>query len=304
MSELLQLLKDAYVRKASDVHFRSNERTWIRIDGQLTPASPQVYSTQMLNEMFMPVIPDIKKEYFDQGREIDFAWELEGVARFRINIYKDINGLGGCFRILPSEIKNANDLNLEAAILELCTRTKGLILVTGPTGSGKTTTLSALIDYINLLRTDHIITIEDPIEFVHKEKNCLINQRETGAHTKGFSEALRAALREDPDVVMVGEMRDLETTATALEVAETGHLVLSTLHTNNASDTVYRVINQFPKKKQDQIRVSLASSLIGVISQVLIPKASGEGRIAVREIMIMNHAISNLIRENKIYQIN
>ena len=249
------------------------------------------------------MIPAEKQPAFKSGKEVDFAYEIPGIVRFRVNVYQDLHGISACFRVLPSEIKTVNDLKMEQSVLDLCTRNKGLILVTGPTGSGKSTTLASLMDYVNILHHGHIITIEDPVEFVFREKNCLINQREISTHTQGFNQALRAALREDPNVVMVGEMRDLETTMTALEIAETGHLVFSTLHTNSAASTVYRIINQFPRKKQDQIRLSLASSLVGVISQTLVPCLSG-GRAAVREVMIVNHAIANLIRENKIYQIS
>lgn len=304
MSELIDLLKLGYSRRASDVHFRSNERMWFRVDGNLVPEGGRRYSREELMSLLVPIIPATKQESFKEGREVDFSYEIKGVVRFRVNLYLDVEGVAGCFRILPSEIKTVNELKVENAILDLCTRTKGLILVTGPTGSGKSTTLASLLDYINVLHNGHIITIEDPIEFVYTEKNCLINQREVFSHTQGFSHALKAALREDPNIVMVGEMRDLETTSTALEVAETGHLVFSTLHTNSAATTVYRIINQFPKKKQEQIRMSLAASLIGVISQVLVPKAAEPGRVAVKEVMIVNHAISNLIRENKIFQIN
>lgn len=304
MNELDDILKLAYSKKASDIHFRSNERPWIRIDGNIMSTDSKIYLKNDLQNLLIPIIPPSKLSTFNEGREIDFSYEIGGFVRFRVNYYLDIEGIAACFRILPSEIKSVNELKLESALLDLCTRSKGLILVTGPTGSGKSTTLSSMIDYVNILNNAHIITIEDPIEFVYTEKNCLINQREINTHTNGFTHALRAALREDPNIVMVGEMRDLETTVTALEVAETGHLVFSTLHTNSAASTVYRIINQFPKKKQEQIRVSLAASLIGVVSQTLVPKASGIGRVAVRELMIVNHAIANLIRENKIYQIN
>ena len=303
MDNLQDILKWGYTQKASDIHFRTGEKVWFRVDGEIMAMGDRVYDGEMLLKFFLPILSPVKKSIFDKGKEVDLSHEIPGLVRFRVNIYRDLQGVGACFRVLPSEVKNVNDLRIEQSLLDLCGRTKGLILVTGPTGSGKSTTLSSLLDYINVLHNGHIITIEDPIEFVYREKNCLINQREIATHTDGFNQALRAALREDPNVVMVGEMRDLETTMTALEVAETGHLVLSTLHTNSAPSTVYRIINQFPKKKQDQIRMSLAASLIGVISQTLVPRATGAGRVAVREIMILNHAIANLIRENKIYQI-
>lgn len=296
-------LKRGYAENASDIHFKSAEPVWFRVDGQIFPREESCLSHAELFPFLEGLIPAEKRPAFKSGKEVDFAYEIPGIVRFRVNVYQDLQGISACFRVLPSEIKTVNDLKMEQSILDLCTRNKGLILVTGPTGSGKSTTLASLIDYVNILHHGHIITIEDPVEFVFREKNCLINQREISTHTKGFNQALRAALREDPNVVMVGEMRDLETTMTALEIAETGHLVFSTLHTNSAASTVYRIINQFPRKKQDQIRLSLASSLAGVISQTLVPRLSG-GRTAVREVMIVNHAISNLIRENKIYQIS
>jgi len=300
----LDILQEGVARNASDIHFRSGESVWYRVDGQITPGSPIKYNEEELEKLLFPTLPPLRKEVFLKNKtEVDYAWEIEGLARFRINLYYDLQGLAGCFRILPAHIMDANELNLEQGILELCGRTKGLILVTGPTGSGKSTTMASMVDYINMMRAEHIITVEDPIEFKHKEKRSLINCREITTHTESFSRALRASLREDPDVVLVGEMRDLETTMTALEVAETGHLVFSTLHTNDAASTVYRIINQFPKRKQEQVRIALAASLIGVITQNLLPRAHEPGRIAVREIMIVNNAISNLIRENKIYQL-
>ncbi len=224
------------------------------------------------------------------------------MGRFRCNFFRDRKGVGGVFRIIPSKIMTAEEMNLSKEILQLCHLPKGLVLVTGPTGSGKSTTLCALIDYINRNRTDHIITIEDPIEFVHENKKCLINQRQVHAHTESFKDALRAALREDPDIVLVGEMRDLETVAIAIETAETGHLVFGTLHTSSAPSTVDRIIDQFPADRQGQIRVMLAESLKGVISQMLCKKIGG-GRVPVLEILISTPSVSNLIREAKVFQI-
>lgn len=304
MDKLHDILKLGYSKNASDIHFKSAEPVWFRIDGQIFPQNQTLLSHEELFPFLEGLIPAEKQPVFKSGKEVDFAYEIPELVRFRVNVYQDLQGISACFRVLPSEIKTVNDLKMEQSILDLCTRNKGLILVTGPTGSGKSTTLASLMDYVNILHNGHIITIEDPVEFVFKEKNCLINQREISTHTQSFSKALRATLREDPNVVMVGEMRDLETTMTALEIAETGHLVFSTLHTNSAASTVYRIINQFPRKKQDQIRLSLAASLVGVISQTLVPCLSGHGRVAVREVMIVNHAVANLIRENKIYQIS
>jgi twitching motility protein PilT len=240
---------------------------------------------------------------FEEMHDTDFAHEIPGVARFRVNVFLDRFGMGAVFRQVPVEIITAEKLGLSKEVLDLCFLSKGLVLVTGPTGSGKSTTLCALTDYINRNRKDHIITIEDPIEFVHQKKNCLINQREVHVHTKSFANALRAALREDPDIVLVGEMRDLETISIAIETAETGHLVFGTLHTTTAASTVDRIIDQFPADRQAQIRTMLASSLKGVIAQTLCKKAGGKGRLAAMEILFVNSAVSNLIREGKIFQI-
>jgi twitching motility protein PilT len=245
--------------------------------------------------------PRYKKE-FESTSDADFAHEIPGLARFRCNVFTDRKGVGGVFRVIPSRIPTVEDLGLSKALLDLCLLPKGLVLVTGPTGSGKSTTLASLIDHVNRHRTDHIITIEDPIEFVHESRKCLVNQREVGTHTASFKAALRAALREDPDIVLVGEMRDLETVAIAIETAETGHLVFGTLHTSTAPSTVDRIIDQFPADRQSQIRVMLSESLKGVISQVLLRKKGG-GRIAAMEILIGIPAIANLIREGKTFQI-
>ncbi|HXF81510.1 MAG TPA: PilT/PilU family type 4a pilus ATPase, partial [bacterium] len=234
--------------------------------------------------------------------DTDFAYEIAGVARFRVNAARDRRGPVAVFRVIPAQVVTAEELGLSREVQQLCYLTKGLVLVTGPTGSGKSTTLCALIDLINRTRTDHIITIEDPIEFVHQNKRCLITQRQVGVHTDSFKSALRAALREDPDIVLVGEMRDLETIAIAIETAETGHLVFGTLHTTTAASTVDRMIDQFPADRQAQIRVMLSESLKGVIAQTLC-KQIGGGRVAAREILLMTPAISNLIREGKTFQI-
>jgi twitching motility protein PilT len=252
--------------------------------------------------ILFPIAPARNREEFARRNDTDFAYEVPGVARFRCNLFRDRKGVGGVFRVIPSRIMTAEEMNLSKEILQLCHLPKGLVLVTGPTGSGKSTTLCALIDYINRQRTDHIITIEDPIEFVHENKKCLINQRQVGEHTDSFKDALRAALREDPDIVLVGEMRDLETVAIAIETAETGHLVFGTLHTSSAPSTVDRIIDQFPADRQGQIRVMLAESLKGVISQTLC-KRMGGGRVPVLEILITTPSVSNLIREAKIFQI-
>jgi len=304
MTELSEILKNLANENHSDIHFRSQEKIWGRKNGILSPKTEEILTHEDLESLLNPIIPLFLNTSFNEGNEIDFSYDLGGDFRFRVNIYYDIKGIAACFRVLPKKIFNVNQLNIEPAIITLCNRKKGLILVTGPTGSGKSTTLASLLDFINLRRKNHIITIEDPIEYKFKGNNCLINQRELGSHTLSFAKSIRASLREDPDVLMIGEMRDLETTSAALEVAETGHLVFSTLHTNSAASTIYRIINQYPKKKQNQIRMFLASTLLCVITQVLIPTKDKKNRVAIKEIMIMNHAIANLIRENKIHQID
>src|SRR6266508_1848093 len=252
--------------------------------------------------MMCPIAPERNREEFKRRNDTDFAYEIEGLARFRCNFFRDRKGMGGVFRQIPGKIITAEEMGLSREILQLCHLPKGLVLVTGPTGSGKSTTLCALVDYINRNRSDHIITIEDPLEFVHENKRCLINQRQVGAHTDSFKDALRAALREDPDIVLVGELRDLETIAIAIETAETGHLVFGTLHTNTAPSTVDRIIDQFSADRQAQIRMMLSESLKGVIAQTLCKKIGG-GRVAAHEILLCNSGVSNLIREGKTFQI-
>jgi twitching motility protein PilT len=263
----------------------------------LAPFEPGV----LLDRLY-EVTPARNREEFERRHDTDFAIAIPGVSRFRANLFRDRHGPGAVFRAIPFEIRTPEELGLPKSVLSLCDRTKGLILVTGPTGSGKSTTLATLIDHVNRTRTDHIITIEDPIEFVHENKKCLVNQREVHSHTDSFKEALRAALREDPDIVLVGEMRDLETIAIAVETAETGHLVFGTLHTTTAASTIDRIIDQFPADRQDQIRQMLAGSLAGVVAQMLCRRIGG-GRVAAYEILIGGSAVSNLIREKKTFQI-
>ena len=253
--------------------------------------------------MLLELIPAGPRKDFEETNDADFAYTIEGVARFRTNYFVDRKGIGGVFRQIPFKVLTPEELGLPPQVLDLCWLTKGLVLVTGPTGSGKSTTIATLIDFVNRSRSDHIITIEDPIEFVHENKRCLVNQREVGAHTGSFKSALRAALREDPDIVLVGEMRDLETIAIAIETAETGHLVFGTLHTTTAASTVDRIIDQFPSEQQEQIRTMLAESLRGVIAQVLCRRADGKGRVAAYEILIATPAVANIIREGKTFQI-
>jgi twitching motility protein PilT len=290
--------------KASDLHISSTVAPHVRKDGEMRrlheAAGP--LSSEMILTLLKEIMPSVNQAEFEARHDTDFAYEIAGLARFRANVFMDRQGVGAVFRVIPSKILTAEQLELSPHILDLCKLTKGLVLVTGPTGSGKSTTLCAMIDYVNRTRTDHIITIEDPIEFVHQNQKCLINQREVHNHTRSFKDALRAALREDPDVLLVGELRDLETIAIAIETAETGHLVFGTLHTTTAASTVDRVIDQFPSDRQAQIRVMLSESLRGVIAQTLCKKVGG-GRVAALEVLLTNGAISNLIREGKTFQI-
>ncbi len=289
---------------ASDLHLSVGSPAIVRKDGRMQPLDPASgeLSAEDVEELLTPIMPERNRQEFRERHDTDFAYEIPGLARFRANAFCDRRGPGGVFRVIPSKILTAEQLGLSPAILQLCTLNKGLVLVTGPTGSGKSTTLCAMVDYINRTRHDHIITIEDPIEFVHPNQQCLINQREVRTHTDSFKDALRAALREDPDIVLVGELRDLETVAIAIETAETGHLVFGTLHTTTAASTVDRVIDQFPSDRQAQIRIMLSESLKGVIAQTLCRKIGG-GRAAALEVLIATGAVSNLIREGKTFQI-
>lgn len=298
-----ELFRIMVSRKASDLHLSSGEAPLLRVDGEIgrLDSWPRLDPEKTL-ELLAPIIPPKNREEFEEGHDTDFAYEIPGLARFRANLFADRKGPGAVFRVIPSKILSAEQLGLSPQILDLCRLSKGLVLVTGPTGSGKSTTLTALIDHINSLRSDHVITIEDPIEFVHDSRRCLINQREVGTHTRSFKRALRAALREDPDIVLVGEMRDLETIAIAIETAETGHLVFGTLHTTTAVSTVDRIIDQFPADQQAQVRTMLSESLKGVIAQVLCKKIGG-GRVAALEVLIGTPSVANLIREGKTFQI-
>jgi len=289
---------------ASDLHLCVGSPPLVRTDGHIQPldAARPPLTRDDVEALLAPIMPDPNRQEFTARHDTDFAYEIQGLARFRANAFFDRRGPGGVFRVIPSQILTAEALGLSRCILELCQLQKGLVLVTGPTGSGKSTTLCAMVDYINRTRKEHVITIEDPIEFVHPNKQCLINQREVRTHTDSFKDALRAALREDPDIVLVGELRDLETVAIAIETAETGHLVFGTLHTTTAASTVDRVIDQFPSDRQAQIRVMLSESLRGVIAQTLCRKKGG-GRVAALEVLIVTAAVGNLIREGKTFQI-
>lgn len=305
----MQARMDALFRQmaeagASDLHMSVSVPPMIRKDGRMAvlDCGETALTPVVIKELLTSIMPVKNQEEFERRNDTDFAYEIPGLARFRANIFADRKGMGGVFRIIPSEILTAEQLGLSKAIMDLCALSKGLVVVTGPTGSGKSTTLCAMVDSINKTREDHIITIEDPIEFTHENQKCLVNQREVHNHTDSFKNALRAALREDPDILLVGEMRDLETISIAIETAETGHLVFGTLHTTTAPSTVDRIIDQFPADRQQQVRVMLSESLRGVIAQTLLPKKGG-GRIAALEILIITPAISNLIREGKTFQI-
>jgi len=298
-----ELFRRMVEERCSDLHVSSGSPPLFRKDGDIvTLGDDAPIPPAAMKEMLYAITPERYRKEFEETHDTDFSYEIPDLSRFRCNLFMDRVGIGGVFRTIPTKIPTAKDLGLSQAMLDLCHLNKGLVLITGPTGSGKSTTLAAMIDYINTNLNAHIITIEDPIEFVHPNRKCLVNQREIGNHTQGFKSALRAALREDPDIVLVGEMRDLETVAIAIETAETGHLVFGTLHTNTAPSTVDRLIDQFPADRQAQIRTMLSESLKGVISQMLL-RRNGGGRVAVHEILMVNSAISNLIREGKTFQI-
>jgi twitching motility protein PilT len=286
----------------SDLHITTNSPPQIRIHGHMTPLDLPPLNPAETKQLAYSVMTDAQKHRFEEDFELDFSFGLKGLARFRANVFNQRGATAAVFRVIPFEIKSFNQLNLPPIVSKLCDKPRGLILVTGPTGSGKSTTLAAMLDKINTERHEHIITIEDPIEFVHPHKSCLVNQREVHQDTKSFTTALRAALREDPDVVLIGEMRDLETVESALRIAETGHLTFGTLHTNSAASTINRVIDVFPSHQQPQIRAQLSLVLEGIMCQSLLPKIGG-GRAMAMEILVPNPAIRNLVREDKIHQI-
>lgn len=299
ISDLLIMTKE---RNASDLHLSAGTVPRLRIHGKLEKIGDKILDKEEIHNMVYEILKDEHKARFEENKELDFSIEMGQVGRFRVNTYYQRRGEGASFRLIPDNIKSVHELGLPPIVEELARSERGLILVTGPTGSGKTTTLAAMIDLINQEQYNHIITIEDPIEFVHQDKNCLVNQREVGSHTNSFSLALRSALREDPDIILVGEMRDLETIAMALTAAETGHVVFATLHTNSAPQTIDRIVDVFPPHQQSQIKTQLSEALRGVISQTLIPLADGTGRVCVAEIMVATSAIKNLIREGKTQQ--
>jgi twitching motility protein PilT len=297
------LLKMMIQHKASDLHVCAGDPPVLRIDGQLQRTKYHDLTPKEAEVLLLEMLDEANLELLKEKKDIDFAYELEGTARFRANVFIERKGYGGAFRLIPTEIKTLRELRLPESVQILARLKSGIVLVTGPTGSGKSTTLAAVIDLINKEKSYHIITLEDPIEFIHPRGKCLIHQRQMGFHAESFSSGLRAALREDPDVILVGEMRDLETIHLALTAAETGLLVLGTLHTSSAAKTVDRIIDVFPTTQQPQIRTMLSESLRGVIAQQLLRRSKGHGRIAAVEIMISSQAIQNLIREGKTYQI-
>jgi twitching motility protein PilT len=301
--DITELLTFAHRSGASDVHLTSGEAPRVRIHGDMKRLEHPALSAEDTHSMVFDIMSDGLRRQFQETNDVDFSFELGDIARFRVNVFRGRRGEGAVFRTIPTKVMTIEDLGLPGLLKEVCDKEKGLVLVTGPTGSGKSTTLAAMIDYINESFEGHILTIEDPIEFVHHSKKCLVNQREVGTHTMSFSAALRGALREDPDVILVGEMRDLETISLALTAAETGHLVLATLHTSSAAKTIDRIIDIFPAAQKTQVRSMLAESLEAVVAQKLLPKKDGKGRVVAAEVMVATTAIRNLIREDKIYQI-
>src|SRR5947207_3065055 len=301
---LSDLLKKLIEMGGSDLHLTTNTPPQVRVDGHLRPVEGvRTLTSADTKALAYSVLTDAQKHRFEENLELDFSFGVKGLSRFRANIFNQRGAVGAVFRAIPYEIKSFEDLGLPPVVQELCKKPRGLVLVTGPTGSGKSTTLAAVIDKINRERHEHILTIEDPIEFLHNHKNCIVNQREVNADTRGFAHALRTALRQDPDVVLVGEMRDLETIESALRIAETGHLTFATLHTNSAVSTINRIIDVFPSMQQSQVRAQLSLTLEGILCQSLLPRADGRGRALAMEILVPNAAIRNLIREDKVHQI-
>jgi twitching motility protein PilT len=301
---LSELLKKLAELGGSDLHITTNTPPQVRVDGHLCPLEGyRPLTSAETKQLAYSVLTDAQKHRFEENLELDFSFGVKGLSRFRANLFNQRGAVGAVFRAIPYEIKPFDNLGLPPVVSQMCDKPRGLILVTGPTGSGKSTTLAAMLDKINNDRHEHILTIEDPIEFLHNHKNCLVNQREVNADTRSFADALRTALRQDPDVVLVGEMRDLETIESALRIAETGHLTLATLHTNSAASTINRIIDVFPSGQQSQIRAQLSLVLEGILCQALLPKAEGRGRAMALEVLVPNSAIRNLIREDKVHQI-
>jgi len=301
--DLHSLLKATLDAGGSDLHLSTGQPPLIRLRGHMVRSQAPALDAESAREIIYSAMSEEHRQAFEANSELDFAFELPGLARFRANVFRQRRGISAVYRVIIAKIRTLDDLGAPQVLRDLAMRERGLVLVTGPTGSGKSTTLAAMIDYVNENRQGHIITIEDPIEFVHESKKCLVHQREVGTHTDSFAAALRSALREDPDILLVGELRDLETTALAVTAAETGHLVFGTLHTNSAAKTIDRLIDIFPADRQSQIRTMLSESLEGVIAQTLLPTADGKGRAAALEILIGVPALRNLIREGKTVQI-
>jgi twitching motility protein PilT len=303
MSTLPEMLQKTIHAGASDLHVTTGTPPQIRVDGQLCSIDDTPLTAADTKRLAYSVMTDSQKHLFEEKWEIDFSFGIKDLCRFRANVFTQRGSVGAVFRLIPFEIKGFESLNLPPIVEKLCEKPRGLILVTGPTGSGKSTTLAAMIDKINQERHEHILTIEDPIEFIHSHKNCIVNQREISADTHSFADALRVSLREDPDVVLIGEMRDLETVESALRIAETGHLTFATLHTNSAATTINRIIDVFPSTQQSQIRAQLSMVLEGILCQSLIPRSNGSGRCMAMEILVPTAAVRNLIREDKIHQV-
>src|SRR3990172_2780275 len=303
MISIHDLLSMMYEKGASDLHITTGVPPTIRVDGRLLPMPAEPLMPQDTKRLCYSILTEAQKQRFEEDWELDLSFGVKGLSRFRANIYMQRGAVAGAFRTIPFKIRDFDDLGLPLVVRDLCKKPRGLVLVTGPTGSGKSTTLAAMIDKINSERHEHIVTIEDPIEYLHPHKKCVVNQREVTSDTKSFKSALKYILRQDPDVVLVGEMRDLETVEAALTIAETGHLTFATLHTNSCVQTMNRIIDVFPPYQQSQVRAQLSFVLEGVLSQTLIPRANGPGRALSLEIMVPNAAIRNLIREDKIHQI-
>ncbi len=303
MASLYDFLKTMIEKGASDLHITTGSPPRLRVDGKLIPIDHPPLTPADTKSLCYSVLTDAQKHKFEEHNELDLSFGVKGLSRFRANVFMQRGATAGAFRTIPFSIKTFNDLNLPAIVTQLVKKPRGLVLVTGPTGSGKTTTLAAMLDVINSERYEHIITVEDPIEYLHPHKKCLVNQREVHADTASFRDALRYILRQDPDCVLIGEMRDLETIESALRVAETGHMTYATLHTNSAVQTINRVIDVFPPHQQEQVRVQLSFVLEGIMAQQLIPKKNGQGRVLAIEVLIPNAAIRNIIREDKIHQL-
>lgn len=304
MAKIDEILSQMTERGASDLHLASGSAPYLRINGEMVKLNYRDVTPEVCQALVLEILTERQRANFLEDWDLDCSYSLRGVGRFRVNAFRQRKGVGAVFRLIPDHIQTVEDLGLPETLINLLDVSEGLLLITGPTGSGKSTTLAALIHHLNMNHRAHIITIEDPIEFVHKNQQCLINQREVSSHTKSFHQALRAALREDPDVILVGELRDLESISLALTAAETGHLVLATLHTNSATKTIDRIIDVFPEIQQGQIRAMLSESLRGVVAQTLVRRSDGSGRIPCVEVLVNVPAVANLIREGKTYQIH